>query len=1376
MKRIFSLSVLFISILISELAYSQSLHTPYPIIFVHGLNSFEGTWDPTINFLSPFYGGKQIFHAVLNAYVGLRSLDGPDGQLGTNDDDVLFPNFDKDGKPVNQLHNGSLFVVNFDNFWNGDSSNPKIITYSSEPPGPNESASNESGIYKQGYALSKCIQAVLITTKAEKVILVGHSMGGLAIREYLQRQEGGKHKWWYNPNDEINGHRVAKVVTIGTPHLGSDFFNITTRTPDKFPNLKSEAVRDLRYNYNNLIGNAPDKIKDDGVYLYGGHEDQIDIGDYYNKDFNSNATENDNIIGLNSPNIPGNYNILQPMPSNIPYTWIVSIYGDLGDDGLVTQDRQYLYNIGDTLNTHKIHTDEPSDYYSILRGLDEPDSPELAYEIAIDSTIVGFITNQNKSPNTDIDLYKINLTSDGFLTINMTASSGSRVGRISILNSNQTMRVAKGVQEYSYSTDLSSPVPAGTYYIQVRGLADADSYKYPYTLSTKFSQLNLQFPNGNDALKIGSTALIQWNSNNIDNLKIEYSTNGGTDWNSIVASIPASSGNFTWVVPNEPSTNCIIRISDVLNSEVIDQSDAVFSIVSEPQGITTAFLTNITSTSATCGGSITSNSGSSITSRGVCWNSSGNPTVDDNITIDGQGIGDFTSSITGLNTGTKYYIRAYATNSIGTAYGIEKSFTTIGELSNLEYFFDADPGLGKANPIAITSSSEINISTKISLANVSPGLHRLYVRVKDKNRKWSPVYSKPVLITTEQTNTPISKIEYFLDEKPSTGAGTPINFTASKDVSVSKNLSLANVSPGLHRIYFKAQDELGRWSALQSNPLLVTNEKATAPITKIEYFLDEPSPNVGTKALSFSLSNDVAVTQNISLTNISPGLHRIYFKAQDETGRWSAVHSKPLLINNISMIPPSISRLEYFIDKDPGINSGISIPFTSGTDVSVNSNIPLDTIPLGSHNIYFRAKDSKGIWSLPQFSSFTIEKSSAEFIFNTGWNIFSSSIIPANLNLKDIFQPLIDAGKLKKVMDEAGKTIENFGAYGGWKNNIGNLNITKGYKVNVLSTSTLSLEGSPVQLPLDIILATGWNIISYPSATAQDAKALFQTLIDAGKLKKVMDEAGKTIENFGAFGGWKNNIGNFLPGKGYKVNVTGNCTLTIPASGTKSAVVVPEVLASTHFAKVYAGNGTDQMSINLINLQASGLQAGDEIGVFDGKLCVGSATIGSDQLMAGSISIRASANDEMSETFDGFTSGHLVKLQFYRGGQTYPLTLTKLEGQDIFDQNASLFAQVSMSESTGISGFDNQISFRCYPNPFSEQIIIEIQSASSNKLEVNIYDMNGRQVRKLYNGQSKNRGTLIWDGRNEGGVRAVPGTYLINANGKIEKVVMKSRK
>ena len=92
--------------------------------------------------------------------------------------------------------------------------------------------------------------------------------------------------------------------------------------------------------------------------------------------------------------------------------------------------------------------------------------------------------------------------------------------------------------------------------------------------------------------------------------------------------------------------------------------------------LTTAELTNITQNTVTAGGNISDDGGASVTARGVCWSASPNPTISDNKTTDGTGTGSFTSSITGLTANTTYYVRAYATNSAGTAYGNEVSFTT----------------------------------------------------------------------------------------------------------------------------------------------------------------------------------------------------------------------------------------------------------------------------------------------------------------------------------------------------------------------------------------------------------------------------------------------------------------------------------------------------------------------------------------------------------------------------------------------------------------------------------------------------------------------------------------------------------------------------
>ena len=93
--------------------------------------------------------------------------------------------------------------------------------------------------------------------------------------------------------------------------------------------------------------------------------------------------------------------------------------------------------------------------------------------------------------------------------------------------------------------------------------------------------------------------------------------------------------------------------------------------------VTTNDVTDVTTNSAVCGGNVISDGGSAVTTYGICWSTTPNPTIDNSYTQDGQGIGNFVSSITELLENTTYYVRAYAINVNGTAYGEERSFTTL---------------------------------------------------------------------------------------------------------------------------------------------------------------------------------------------------------------------------------------------------------------------------------------------------------------------------------------------------------------------------------------------------------------------------------------------------------------------------------------------------------------------------------------------------------------------------------------------------------------------------------------------------------------------------------------------------------------------------
>jgi hypothetical protein len=94
--------------------------------------------------------------------------------------------------------------------------------------------------------------------------------------------------------------------------------------------------------------------------------------------------------------------------------------------------------------------------------------------------------------------------------------------------------------------------------------------------------------------------------------------------------------------------------------------------------VATSAISDTTGVSAVSGGNITSDGGSAVTARGIVWGTSPSPTVSlATKTADGSGSGQFSSRMEGLSKGTKYYVRAYATNAAGTAYGNEVSFTTL---------------------------------------------------------------------------------------------------------------------------------------------------------------------------------------------------------------------------------------------------------------------------------------------------------------------------------------------------------------------------------------------------------------------------------------------------------------------------------------------------------------------------------------------------------------------------------------------------------------------------------------------------------------------------------------------------------------------------
>lgn len=138
-------------------------------------------------------------------------------------------------------------------------------------------------------------------------------------------------------------------------------------------------------------------------------------------------------------------------------------------------------------------------------------------------------------------------------------------------------------------------------------------------------------------------------------------------------------GSFTCVVENLQSNGVIyyVRAFAINNLGPGYGAQVTYTTSTCLPTVSTTGVTSITATSAITGGNISNNGGFGVTLRGVVWSTAQNPTINlSTKTVDGSGNGLFSSSITGLVPNTTYYVRAYATNSCGTNYGTQLSFTT----------------------------------------------------------------------------------------------------------------------------------------------------------------------------------------------------------------------------------------------------------------------------------------------------------------------------------------------------------------------------------------------------------------------------------------------------------------------------------------------------------------------------------------------------------------------------------------------------------------------------------------------------------------------------------------------------------------------------
>ena len=347
---------------------------PYPIVYVHGLVGSNATWQEMSEWLESALGGAIDLEFCLNA----------DGSLTTSDASDDIESF----IPGN-LEAAHQYIINFNCSPSGNCASSGSL-----------SQSNQAGIYKQAEAIGMAIDEILDATGCSKVILLGHSMGGVACRQYLQN------------NDHWQGttHRVAKLVTSGSPHVGFDLGSKLGKWPGVFEGIDtdSEAMRDLKNEHTGFLTSTP------GVFFWGGEEDQDymydDIFYWWNVDVNCNGNTGEQVTGLNERNM---YTDLEFASLYDTYDLVVSdASADVNFTGETTggEDLCAVLNLGWNGDYHCEswgwdvpggvtlgHNELPEQLTETLWALDEADDYINSYEVNLNQWYTGFLTPQSTS-------------------------------------------------------------------------------------------------------------------------------------------------------------------------------------------------------------------------------------------------------------------------------------------------------------------------------------------------------------------------------------------------------------------------------------------------------------------------------------------------------------------------------------------------------------------------------------------------------------------------------------------------------------------------------------------------------------------------------------------------------------------------------------------------------------------------------------------------------------------------------------------------------------------------------------------------------------------------------------------------------------------
>lgn len=269
--------------------------------------------------------------------------------------------------------------------------------------------------------------------------------------------------------------------------------------------------------------------------------------------------------------------------------------------------------------------------------------------------------------------------------------------------------------------------------------------------------------------------------------------------------------------------------------------------------------------------------------NGIAIPVSPGPSQNKNIIINTSGM---TSGFHAFWTRAKHQSGNWGVPEVRIVYVASEQVGSDGIITDMEYYFDSDPGQGNGTQITITGSpTSLDFSPLIAFSSLTSGFHALHTRARDNNGNWGIPDIRAFYVvaggTTSQAN--ITQLEYFFDTEPGYGAGIPLTVTAGSQINIQSLISSSSLSNGFHLIGIRARDDDGQWGIAETKVFYVDQ---FSQISAVEYFLDTDPGKGAATSVSITPGGAVDQTFTVPTASLPTGSHTFGVRAARTDGSW----------------------------------------------------------------------------------------------------------------------------------------------------------------------------------------------------------------------------------------------------------------------------------------------------------------------------------------------------------------------------------------------------------------------------------------------------------------------------------------------------------